>query len=87
MARQGYGSTRRGYTLVEMLVATTLTLIMMGAVATMFGMIGTSVNEARSTLEMSDALRGTAARLRADLGALTWNAGRPLPLPVGTNAG
>jgi len=74
MARFGHGSARNGYTLVEMLVATTLTLIMMGAVATVFGMIGEGISAARATLEMSDALRGTAQRLRADL------EGVPVPL-------
>jgi hypothetical protein len=56
---------------VELLTATTLTLIMMAAVATVFGMIGESVSAARSTLEMTDALRGAAARLKADLEGVT----------------
>jgi len=71
MARLGHGSARKGYTLIEMLVATTLTLVMMGAVATVFGMIGEGVSAARATLEMSDAMRATAQRLRTDLEGVT----------------
>jgi type II secretory pathway pseudopilin PulG len=67
MARFGHGSQKRGYTLVELLIATTLTLVMMGAVATLFGTIGQSVATSRATMEMSDALRGTTIRLRTDL--------------------
>jgi type II secretory pathway pseudopilin PulG len=77
MARSGHGSVARGYTLVEMLVATTLTLIMMGAVATVFGMIGQGVSGARASLEMADALRATAQRLRADLDGATQTVGPP----------
>jgi prepilin-type N-terminal cleavage/methylation domain-containing protein len=62
---------RRGYTLVEMLMATALTLIMMAAVASVFGTMGTSISGARATLEMSDALRGAAAKLRSDLEGIT----------------
>ena len=59
--------SRPGFTLIEILVATTLTLLLMGAVVTIFGRIGNSVNESRSTLEMADHLRSTAAVLQKDL--------------------
>jgi len=77
MARLGHGSARKGYTLIEMLVATTLTLVMMGAVATVFGMIGEGISAARATLEMSDAMRATAQRLRTDLEGVTQTVGPP----------
>lgn len=77
MARLGHGLARKGYTLIEMLVATTLTLVMMGAVATVFGMIGEGVSAARATLEMSDAMRATAQRLRTDLEGATQTVGPP----------
>jgi len=77
MARLGHGSARQGYTLVEMLVATTLTLVMMGAVATVFGMIGEGISAARASLEMADALRATAERLRGDLKGATQTVGPP----------
>lgn len=79
MARLGHGSARKGYTLVEMLVATTLTLLMMGTVATVFGMIGEGISAARAALEMSDALRGAAARLRDDLGGILSTVGTVEP--------
>ena len=62
---------RPGFTLIEILVATTLTLLLMGAVVTIFGRIGNSVNESRSTLEMADHLRSTAAVLQNDLAGAT----------------
>lgn len=62
---------RRAVTLVEMLIALTMTLIVLGATVTMFGMIGESVNDTRSTIEMSDRLRSATMRLRADLAGAT----------------
>jgi len=71
VARSGHGLIARGYTLVEMLTATVLTLIMMAAVASVFATVGASVSAARSTLEMTDAQRGAAAVLKADLEGVT----------------
>jgi prepilin-type N-terminal cleavage/methylation domain-containing protein len=67
----GCSGRARGFTLIEVLVATTLTLLLMGAVVTMFGRIGNSVADSRSTLEMADRLRSTAAILQKDLAGLT----------------
>jgi len=41
---------RPGFTLIEVLVATTLTLMLIGAVVSVFEMVSNSVNDARSTL-------------------------------------
>jgi len=65
------GRLRCGYTLVEMLMATALTLILMFAVVQIFGQIGSSVNDSRSTLEATDRLRAAAARLQMDLQGIT----------------
>lgn len=62
---------RCGYTLVEMLTATLLTLMMMGAVATLFESIGGAITDSRALLEVQDRLRGAAGRLQADLASLT----------------
>jgi hypothetical protein len=43
--------------LIEVLVATTLTLVLIGALVRVFEMVSTGVNDARSTLEMNDRLR------------------------------
>jgi prepilin-type N-terminal cleavage/methylation domain-containing protein len=61
----------RGMTLVEMLVALVVTLIMMGAVITVFGFIGETVTDSRSIIETNDRLRSAAHLLREDLGSVT----------------
>ncbi len=61
----------QGFTLVELLVATSLTLLLMGAVVTIFASIGESVDISRSVLEMADRQRAAAARLQKDLQGLT----------------
>ncbi|MBN2476922.1 MAG: hypothetical protein JXB62_20105 [Pirellulales bacterium] len=61
----------RGYTLFEILVATLLTLMMMAAVVQIFGMIGDSVADSRSTVEMAESLRTAATRLQLDLAGAT----------------
>jgi type II secretory pathway pseudopilin PulG len=63
--------TRRGMTLVEMLIATTMTLIIMGIVAQLFGVLGNTVNSSRSTMEVSSRLRAVANKLRQDLAGVT----------------
>ncbi|MFZ5830179.1 MAG: PilW family protein [Planctomycetota bacterium] len=67
---------RRAFTLVEVLIATFLTLLLMAAVAEIFSRIGTSINDSRATLEMADRMRSTATRLQLDLAGLT---ATPLP--------
>jgi prepilin-type N-terminal cleavage/methylation domain-containing protein len=75
--RFGY---RRGFTLIEVLVATTLTLVMMAGVVQIFAVVGKSINNSRSTLEMSEQIRATVNRLRLDLEGVTADmapSGRP----------
>ena len=52
-------------------MATTLALILMGAVVAMFGQVGESINDSRSMLEAADRLRLASTRLQADLQSLT----------------
>lgn len=61
----------RGYTLIEILMATALMLIIMLAVAWVFGMVGESITDSRSTLEMGSSLRAASARLSLDLKGVT----------------
>ena len=63
--------TRLGMTLIEMLVATTMTLIIMGVVAQLFGFVGNGVSASRAALEMSAQLRAVSHTLRTDLGGIT----------------
>lgn len=65
-------------TLVEMLVAMTATLIMMGLVAQLFGMLGKGVNGSRNRVELYNRLRSTAQRLKQDLGGATAPMAPPL---------
>jgi hypothetical protein len=58
-------------TLVEMLVATTMTLIIMGVVAQLFGMMGQGLTGSRNVLDLDARLRGAAYTLRTDLAGLT----------------
>lgn len=67
----GSRTNQIGYTLVEILIATTLTLIMVGVVVKIFAEIGKSVSHSRATLEMSGRMRATRTRLEMDLAAVT----------------
>jgi prepilin-type N-terminal cleavage/methylation domain-containing protein len=63
--------TRRGMTLVEMLVAVTATLVLMAAVAQAFGVFGVAISGSRATLDLDARMRTAAWRLRSDLGGVT----------------
>ena len=58
-------------TLTEMLVATTMTLVIMGVVVQLFGMVGNGVSASRASLRMSSELRSVAHALRTDLNGIT----------------
>ncbi len=75
--------SRSAYTLVEMMIATALTLLMMAAVVRVFSGIGEGVSDSRSMLETSDRLRSAASRLRLDLEGVT----APLTPPLDPAAG
>ncbi len=62
---------RRSFTLVEMLVAMAITLVMMGAVVTLFANISNSVKNRRATIEMSSQLRHVRNVLQQDLQGAT----------------
>ncbi|PQO47764.1 type II secretion system protein J [Blastopirellula marina] len=61
----------RGLTLVEMLMATALTLIMFAAVAQIFGMMGNAMRDARATIELSGNLRSVSNQLQNNLNNVT----------------
>lgn len=67
---------RRGFTLVEILLATVIALIMLGAVVTVFASVMQSMTQTRAVLETADRLRSAAELLRSDLRGLT-----VLPVP------
>ncbi len=60
-----------GFTLIEILVAASLSLLLLGAVVAMFGAVGGAITDSRSMLEAADKLRLTAERLQMDLAGAT----------------
>lgn len=60
-----------GFTLTELLVASTIALTVMGALATLFGVFSGTVRRAEAIVALTDTLRTTAARLRLDLSGAT----------------
>jgi len=68
--------SRRGMTLVEMLVAMTATLLLMAAVAQAFAVFGSAITGSRGVLDLDARMRSAAWRLRSDLAGITV---RPLP--------
>lgn len=62
---------RAGMTLIEMLVATTVTLILMAAIGQVFSTFGRSVSGSRAALDMNARMRTVAWRLRQDLAGAT----------------
>ena len=62
---------RRGFTLVEVLVALTMTLIILGAMAQAFSFASGQMQQGRASLEMTNRLRSTLNILRSDLQSLT----------------
>ena len=72
-------AARSGMTLVEMLVATAMTLIIMGIVAQLFGFLALTLSRSRDTIEMSADARSVANFLRRDLSGLTVRTVPPTP--------
>jgi type II secretory pathway component PulJ len=64
---------RLGMTLIEVLIATALTLVIMLALAQGFKTLSQGVTAGRSRLTGSDQLRGMSSLLRADLAGMTAN--------------
>tara|TARA_R110002049_G_scaffold2750_6_gene22050 strand:- start:2569 stop:4599 length:2031 start_codon:yes stop_codon:yes gene_type:complete len=62
---------KRGFTLVEMLVAMAVTLLMMAALARSFGFVGAKIRDSRADVELSNRLRDVTARLTDELNQCT----------------
>lgn len=76
--RRSKRSGQAAFTLIEMLVALAITLIMMGAVVSLFSRMSNAVSQGRSAIEMSDRLRAAANTLRDDLEGMTASMTPPL---------
>ena len=81
--RQSPARGRGGYTIIELLMATTLTLMLMFVVVTIFASVSAGINDTRATLEMAGRLRAAKARLQLDFDGLTV----PVYPPVRPEAG
>ena len=64
-------ASRRGFTLVEVLVATAVTLLMMVSLAKVFKLVGDSMKQGRAALELNSRLRNVAHRIQLDLNNIT----------------
>lgn len=71
--RWGVRNRRRvsGFTLVELLVSMTITMLLMLALAQVFAIVGTTVSEGRASLEMAGNLRSVGNRLQQDFDGVT----------------
>jgi Tfp pilus assembly protein FimT len=63
----------RAFTLVEMLVATTVTLLLVFAITQAFATVSVTIRNTRASVEMAGQLRGVALRLQQDLEGVTAN--------------
>lgn len=81
----GASRARSGFTLIEVMIAVTVTLLMMLGLAQMFKVLGDSMNKGRAGLELNNRLRGILHRVRTDLDNVTAQA-RP-PITVGSGQG
>jgi type II secretory pathway component PulJ len=70
-------------TLIEMLVATTMALIVMGVVAQLFSAFGNGVTNSQSLMDLNARMRAAAWRLRQDLKGAT----APTTPPLNPDAG
>lgn len=59
--------SRPAYTLVELMIALSISLFLLIGVTQMFRDVGTSINDTQSTLVMSSNLSGVGLQLRSDL--------------------
>jgi len=69
--RRNRAARRRAFTVVEMLVAMTLTLVMLGTLVRVFETLGTSVRNSRSAMVMHDEVRIARQLLQRDLAGAT----------------
>lgn len=68
---RSYRRRRDGFTLIEALIAITMTLIIMLALSQAFKTLSYDISQGRARLALSDQLRGVSEVLRNDLSGLT----------------
>ncbi len=65
------GNRSAGFTLVEVMIATALTLLLMAIVVQVFAVVGTAASDTREVLQVSDRLRAAKFTFQSDLANLT----------------
>lgn len=68
---RGMRRTRSGLTLIEMLISVTITLLLVFAIVQVFDLLGSTMTQARATIEMAGNLRNVANLLQRDLDNIT----------------
>jgi prepilin-type N-terminal cleavage/methylation domain-containing protein len=68
----------KGFTLVELLVASTIGLIVMGSLATLLGLFSRTASSTQSVIDMTHRLRVVGDRLRKDLAGVTCKVAPPV---------
>lgn len=63
--------SRRGFTLLEVLIALTITLILMALVMEMFSKVSDGINSSRANMDLNDQVRNAKQRLISDLRGTT----------------
>lgn len=81
--RVSSSTSRPGFSLTELLVAMTIGLIVLSAVASLFVMFGSAARTIEANTSLAERLRATSARLRQDLAGVTVS----LTLPNEPNSG
>jgi type II secretory pathway pseudopilin PulG len=66
-----FASQRRAFSLVELLVASTIALVVMGGVATLLGLFSRAASSAQAIVDLTSRMRQTATLLEQDLDGLT----------------
>jgi prepilin-type N-terminal cleavage/methylation domain-containing protein len=64
-------STRPGFSLVELLIASAISLVVMGAIAQLFSLFSRSFTQSQATVDLGGRLRTAAWQLRQDLNGVT----------------
>jgi type II secretory pathway pseudopilin PulG len=67
----GFPRTRAAFSLVELLVASTIALMVMGAVAQLFSLFSRTLSQSQATVDISGRMRNAAWQLRQDLAGVT----------------
>lgn len=76
--------SRRAFTLLELMIATAITLLMMISLVQVFKTVGDSMKQGRAVLQLNNTLRSATFRLRNDLNNLTLRVDPPANFRTGS---